>query len=93
MEEEGRVIGFLFWPIARGGGWGGHNLSHELQLLAMHLVRSVRSTLCTEDWFNKRKFWNFEKCIYFLCYMDVLEKKFCSNIALSAGTGPHPFTM
>ena len=35
------------------GGWGGHNLSHELQLLAMHLVRSVRSTLCTVGWFTK----------------------------------------
>ena len=46
---------------------------------------------------TKQKFWNFEKCINFLCYMDqykdMHENKFYSNIAPSAGTGPHPFTM
>ena len=41
--------------------------------------------------FTKRKFWNFEKWPISYCYMDqykdMLENKFCSNIAPSASTG------
>ena len=52
---------------------------------------------CTLGRFTKRKFWNFEKCPIFYCYMDqykdMLENKFCSNIAPSASTGPPHFTM
>ena len=57
----------------------------------------LRRPMCVLGRFTKRKFWNFEKCPIFYCYMDqykdMLENKFCSNIAPSASTGPPHFTM
>ena len=52
---------------------------------------------CALGRFTKQKFWNFEKCPIFYCYMDqykdMLENKFCSNIAPSASTGPPHFSL
>ena len=49
------------------------------------------------DRFTKTFFWNFIKCIKFLMeeYLaeQMPEKKFCSNVAPSLGSGPRPFTM
>ena len=63
---------------------------NQSQLLSSHH--------CTLGRFIKSKFWKFDISTHFLCdkYHDKekVQKKFCSNIAPSIGTGPplnHPF--
>ena len=55
-------------------------------------LHSKNSGLCTLDRFNSDQIWKFQKCQLFLSCLSIaypmLEKKFCSNIAPSPGSGP-----